>query len=183
MILFTVFLIGVCLSPNFAFLIACLFGLGLALGCDYPTAHIIISETMPSRVRGQQVLAAFGFQAVGALFGTGIGYLILANTESLQAWRWMYATAVIPAVIVLLLRFTVVETPHWLMARDRMQDAVKSTLQLLRRTPTYPTTVTIKQDQSSGDDGAAGWGELFTRKNIRATVLASVPWFLQDLVT
>lgn len=184
MILFTIFLVAVCFSPNFAFLVACLFGLGLALGCDYPTAHVILSETMPSRVRGRQVLSAFGFQAVGALFGTAIGYLILANTESLQAWRWMYATAVVPAVIVLVLRFTIIETPHWLLSRNRNDDAVKATLSLLRRKPVYPSTVTLRDDKApDAHENGAGWGELFAPRNLRATILASVPWFLQDLGT
>ena len=42
---------------------------GLALGCDYPTAHMMISESIASRDRGKLVLGAFAFQAVGALIG------------------------------------------------------------------------------------------------------------------
>jgi MFS transporter, putative metabolite transport protein len=55
----------------------CLFGMGLALGCDYPTAHLVISESTPTRSRGTLVLSAFGFQAAGALVGTAVGYLVL----------------------------------------------------------------------------------------------------------
>jgi putative MFS transporter len=32
-----------------------LLGIGIALGCDYPTAHLIISESIPSRIRGSGV--------------------------------------------------------------------------------------------------------------------------------
>lgn len=39
--LFTFFLILVVFSQNFVWLIVCLFGMGLALGCDYPTAHLV----------------------------------------------------------------------------------------------------------------------------------------------
>ena len=56
-----------------------LFGLGMALGCDYPTAHLVISESIPSSSRGRLVLSAFGFQAVGALAGTAVGILILQS--------------------------------------------------------------------------------------------------------
>ena len=52
MILFTLFLIGVALSPSFWPFLILLFGVGAALGCDYPTAHMVISESIPSRVRG-----------------------------------------------------------------------------------------------------------------------------------
>ena len=53
-------------------------------------------ETM----RGRLVLAAFGFQALGALTGTAVGYSILKNFPEIGAWRWMYATAIIPPVVV-----------------------------------------------------------------------------------
>jgi MFS transporter, putative metabolite transport protein len=73
MIIFCAFLALLILCGNFLSLAICLFGLGLALGCDYPTAHMIISENIPSANRGRLVLGAFGFQAVGALAGTGVG--------------------------------------------------------------------------------------------------------------
>ena len=44
MVIFVAFLILLTISTNFISLIICLFGIGLALGCDYPTAHMIISE-------------------------------------------------------------------------------------------------------------------------------------------
>ena len=67
MILFCAFLALLLLCTGYLSLAICLFGLGLALGCDYPTAHMIISETVPSTARGKLVLGAFAFQALGAL--------------------------------------------------------------------------------------------------------------------
>ncbi|MEO1089810.1 MAG: MFS transporter [Pseudomonadota bacterium] len=185
MIIFTAFLVAVCFSTSFWFLLVCLLGLGIALGCDYPTAHVMISETMSSRVRGRLVLGAFAFQAVGALFGTVVGYLILANLPEIDAWRWMYAAGVVPAVVVVVLRFTVVETPHWLHHRNRVEDAERSILQLLRRTPPYPKHVSLAKPRHRADQATSrrGYGALFSKKHRKATILASVPWFLQDLGT
>jgi MFS transporter, putative metabolite transport protein len=56
MVIFVAFLMLLILSSNFVSLIICLFGIGLALGCDYPTAHMIISENIPSLSRGRLVL-------------------------------------------------------------------------------------------------------------------------------
>src|ERR1700679_2418996 len=97
MIIFCAFLILLTVCTNFISLIICLFGLGVALGCDYPTAHMIISESIPSTSRGKLVLGAFAFQAVGALGGTAVGYFVLVADPTLDAWRWMYATAIVPA--------------------------------------------------------------------------------------
>ena len=73
MLIFMVFLAILTVVPGFWPLVICLFFTGVALGCDYPTAHMIISESTPSARRGQLVIAAFAFQAVGALVGTGVG--------------------------------------------------------------------------------------------------------------
>ena len=48
MALFTLFLVLIDVHADFIWLIVCLFGIGLALGCDYPTAHVVISESTPS---------------------------------------------------------------------------------------------------------------------------------------
>jgi MFS family permease len=82
----------------------------VALGCDYPTAHMVISESIPSSMRGRLVLGAFAFQAIGALTGTVIGYLVLKNVPEIGAWRWMYATAIIPALLVIIGRFSITES-------------------------------------------------------------------------
>lgn len=183
MVVFLAFLMLVCFSPNFTLLLIGLFGIGVALGCDYPTAHLVISESISTRLRGRLVLSAFAFQAVGALFGTGVGYLILANVEEIEAWRWMYATAVIPAVIVILGRLTIPESAHYLMEKGKQSAAAGALSRLLRRNPPYPPSVTLAPPRKSATSADTGWLSLFNSKNRRATILASVPWFLQDLGT
>ncbi len=183
MAIFTLFLVGIIFSPNFGWLVTCLLGMGIALGCDYPTAHVVISESTPSRDRGKLVLSAFGFQAVGMMTAMGVGYLILANADGLGAWRWMYGTAIIPAVIVLVARLNITESAHWLMARDRATEAEREAKRLLHREPPYPKEVTLRKPDSHRDDAAKSYGALFKGRNRRATILASVPWFLQDLGT
>jgi len=186
MIIFAVFLIALSLAPNFIWLVVFLFGVGVALGCDYPTAHLVISESIPTSVRGRLVLSAFAFQAVGALCGTIIGILILREDPQVDAWRWMYATAIIPAILVIVGRFFVTDSAHWLVARGRVEDAERETHRLLKRHPQYPKQVKL-QDPHAGkekkDKPKAHYGALFNKQNRRATILASVPWFLQDLGT
>ena len=133
--IFSICLLLLLPSPNYVWLLICLFGVGLALGCDYPTAHMVISESIPSRDRGKLVLSAFGFQAVGALVGTAVGYLVLYENPELGAWRWMYATAVLPALLVLAGRFFIPDSGHWLVSRGRVREAEKEVGRLLKRQP------------------------------------------------
>ncbi len=186
MVLFNIFLILVALSPGTTWLILCLFGLGLALGCDYPTAHLVISENIPTRFRGKLVLSAFGFQAVGALFGTAVGFMILKANVSVSDWRLMYASAILPALIVLAGRFFTTQSPHWLVAQGRLEEAERELMKLLARVPQYPHRVILSpfaEKLGSDDHKTPPLAKLFKKKNRRATILASLPWFLQDLST
>ena len=183
MIIFSVFLVGLTLAPNFITLVICLFGAGIALGCDYPTAHMVISESIATSMRGRLVLSAFAFQAVGAFFGTALGFGILYANPNLGAWRMMYAAAIVPAILVVIGRLFVTESPHWLVSKGRTEPAEKATTQLLRRNPQYPKNVSLghlAQTHKAAEEHGS-YLALFKKRNRRATILASVPWFLQDL--
>src|ERR1700733_9244845 len=183
MILFCAFLALLLVCQNFLSLAICLFGLGMALGCDYPTAHMIISESIPSLARGKLVLGAFAFQAIGALFGTGVGCLVLLMVPDLSAWRWMFATAIIPALLVTIGRFFIVESPNWLSARGQHDKAEVAVTRLLVRTPQYPSNITLRRHTVDAEQAKPSFWALFDQRNLRATIFASVPWFLQDLGT
>ncbi len=187
MALFVAFLILVTFSGSFLWLIIGLFGLGLALGCDYPTAHLVISENIPSSYRGRLVLAAFGFQAVGALVGTVMGFIILKAEPAIMDWRLMYAMAIVPATLVVLGRLFIPQSAHWLVACGRIPEAEAEIAKLLHRKPAHPKHIKLSDpDAASGisfADRQPSYAKLFQKKHLRATILASVPWFLQDLST
>jgi MFS transporter, putative metabolite transport protein len=181
--LFTVFLFLVALSPNLTWLFIGLVGLGVSLGCDYPTAHLIISESIASTNRGRLVLSAFGFQALGALTGTAVGLIVLDARTAVTDWRWMYASAILPAMLVLVGRFFIPQSGHWLVTQGRIAEAERQLQRLLRRTPPYPQNVQLRIRPEHGKGNQRSYVDLFLKKHRRATILASVPWFLQDLGT
>jgi MFS transporter, putative metabolite transport protein len=185
MIIFTVFLGAAVFCTDFTLLVFCLFGLGLALGCDYPTAHMIISENTPSTSRGRLVLGARAFQAIGALGGALVGYAVLVAVPNLNAWRWMFATAVLPALVVTIARFYITESANWLHTRGAIDRATLAVQRLLVRTPQYPQTIVLSPKAAAAGHEHRGGSflSLFQKRYRRATILASVPWLLQDLGT
>jgi MFS transporter, putative metabolite transport protein len=187
MALFIFFLALVTWSPNLPWLVISLFGVGMSLGCDYPTAHLIISESTPSSARGRLVLSAFGFQAIGAIAGTGVGLLVLQSKESIADWRLMYASAIIPAALVLVGRFFIPQSGHWLVSKKRIAEAEQATAALLRRIPSYPQKIRLKALHHDTPEPARNqtsrYKILFSKEHRAATFFASVPWFLQDLGT
>ena len=184
MIIFCLFLTLLIMVGNFLSLVICLFGVGIALGCDYPTAHMIISESIPSGARGRLVLGAFAFQAVGAMCGIAIGALVLVIYPSLDAWRWMYATALVPAVAITIARFFITESANWLIVRGAHEKAEQAVTRLLYRRPTYPQRVTLTRHVADEHSASTkSFMALFKGHNRRATIFSSAPWFLQDLGT
>ncbi len=179
MALFTCFIGLTALAWNAAILISLLFCVGVTLGADYPTAHIIISEAIPSRFRGRMILAAFSFQAVGSLGGVLVGILMLDIYPELNAWHWMYGVLVIPGIIVTVMRSRLPESSHWLLSRNRAEEAHTAAVKLLGR----PVRILQQQPEDMAQEPKREFKDLFSPRYIRATILTSVPWFLQDLST
>jgi MFS family permease len=72
------------------------------------------------------------------------------------------------------------------MSRGRVEEAEKVIIRLLNRDPQYPKKIRLKEvpdDEPEHERHKSKFGKLFKPKNRRATILASVPWFLQDLST
>src|SRR5262249_7841784 len=82
----------------------------------------------------------------------------------------------------------IVQSPLWLMFRGRVEEAEAATERLLLRDPRYPKEVVLHRAQARDTPHAdqrekAPWSALFQGTNLERTILASVPWFLQDLGT
>src|SRR5215467_3268749 len=100
----------------------------------------------------------------------------------------MYASTLVLAVPVIIGRFFIVQSPLWLMFRGRVEEAEAATERLLLRDPRYPKEVVFHRAQARDTRHAdqrerAPWSALFHGTNLERTILASVPWFLQDLGT
>jgi len=176
MILFCAFVVLLILTNGFIPLVICLFGIGLALGCDYPTAHMIISESIPSHSRGKLALGAFGFSGPGRT-GRDRNWLSCTVLRS-DAWRWMYATAIIPAVLVTAGRFFITESPNWLQAGGAFDRAQSEALRLLHRQPQYPTELRLPREVAAtghASDASPGFAALFNAR------IAARPFWLQCL--
>jgi MFS family permease len=181
MVLLAAALVVAALSPSIPVLIGALFAVGLALGADYPTAHLVISESIPAAVRGRLVLGAFSFQALGAVLGTAIAAVVLGSKPELDTWRIFYLIPVVPVLLVVWGRLFLPESSHWLVSKGNVKKAEKQLRKLLGRKDVELLDLEIAEEGRIAR--SSDWSQLFRGKLQRATILASVPWFLQDLST
>lgn len=161
------------LAWSVAALIAIRFALGMAIGADYPTGASYVAEFVPVKQRPQLLFASLSFQAVGAVVGAFLG-ILLVHTHDLQSWRWMLAMGFVPAVLILILRGQLPESPRWLYSAGRIEDAQRVLSQLLQQ----PVELAIREEPKLE---RLPFGALFSRKFIGRTIFATVPWFCMDV--
>lgn len=145
-------LLAASLSPNAVCLGVALVVIGLGLGADYPLAHLMISEHLPSAWRGRLVLGAFAFQALGAIIGMALASALLQHGGAGADWRLLYRLPLLPLALLTAARLGLPESPAW-------------------------------EGQRHHQARAAGLAPLLQPPWRRATLLATLPWFLQDLAT
>jgi len=83
-------------------------------------------------------------------------------------------------------RFYITESANWLVDRGATDRAQRAATRLLVRKPQYPSNIELPQRAAPAAEGKhqkQGFADLFAPQNRRATIFASVPWFLQDLGT
>ncbi|CAM5697612.1 Sialic acid transporter NanT [Streptomyces antimycoticus] len=90
--------------------------IGIAIGADYPIASALTTELVPRRMRGPALSGLVLAWWIGYGISYWAGWLLLGTGD--DAWRWMLASGAVPAVLFLLLRAGVPESPRWLASRD-----------------------------------------------------------------
>ena len=92
------------------------FCVGFAIGVDMPTSSSMLAEFSPPKLRGALTALLNTAWLIGGCAATLIGYE-LYRTVGISAWRWMFASAAIPAAIIAVMRHGIPETPYWIRER------------------------------------------------------------------
>lgn len=106
-------------DPVWLFLLRLL--IGMAVGADYPIATSLLAEFTPRRYRGPLLGGLVVMWFVGAAVAYIVGELLLMVGD--DGWRWMLASAALPATIIVLLRLGTPESPRWLASKGRTAEA------------------------------------------------------------
>jgi putative MFS transporter len=144
---------------NWQFLAVLRFFVGLALGGLYCVDLPLVQEFVPSQFRGRVSGIVTAFIPIGAMIASfSAAYL----TPSI-GWRGLFLVGLIPAVLTLLIRVWVPESPRWLITNKRFDEAEAAVGWVTGQHHDFRANLNKKEEWV--DDLPAqerhGWGELF----------------------
>lgn len=95
--------------------------IGIAVGADYPIATALVAEFVPTSWRARLIGGLNAMWFVGATVASFVGYWLLSLDDG---WRWMLLSCAVPAVVFLIARASIPESPHWLVGKGRQDEAL-----------------------------------------------------------
>lgn len=111
------------LSPNFTVLLLLRFLTGAAVGGTLPVDYAMMAEFLPADRRGRWLVGLEAFWAVGTVALT-LAFWAATSYAPADAWRWILASAAVPALIGLGLRLWVPESPYYLARSGKADEAL-----------------------------------------------------------
>ena len=142
LLMFAVFTVLGALSPNFGFFVAFRFLAGVGLGGCIPVDYALVGEFTPAKLRGRVLTAMDGWWPVGAALSFFVSGWVMATADN---WRLILAVMILPAFMVFLVRRSVPESPLYLAAKGREEQARAVIDQLVQRTGATPRDYVIEQ--------------------------------------
>jgi MFS transporter, putative metabolite:H+ symporter len=111
-------------SVNAGMLVICRVLTGIGVGALYPVADSFLSEILPKERRGRLAAWAYTTSYVAVPL---VGFLALwlnpMHFGAVAGWRVILAIGSLGAVLVLIVQHKLPESPRWLLAQGRVQEA------------------------------------------------------------
>jgi MFS family permease len=115
---------GVCaMAPNFAVMALGRAIVGFGLGGEIAIAVTMLAEFCSTRFRGTAVgLVNVGAGGLGNFLAPGFGLLVFWMFPGDNAWRWLFACLMVPALLGAFYRRYIPETPRFLLSQGRVKE-------------------------------------------------------------
>ncbi|MGK9166690.1 MFS transporter [Inquilinus limosus] len=151
---------------------------GIGTGGEVPVASAYINEYIGSKGRGRFFLL---YEVMFLLGLVGAG-LIARALVPVYGWQAMFLVGLVPAAILIPLRFFMKESPRWLASKGRYDEADRIVTDLEKSAAAAGHTLAEPKPIVMGTAGRSHWRELFTGIYRRRTLTIWAMWFCSYLV-
>lgn len=95
------------------------FLVGFGVGGEFAAGAALVAETFPAHARATALGIVQATSALGNIMA-GVIYLVITRYFAMEdAWRWVFAVGILPAMLVVVIFFYVREPDSWLAAREK----------------------------------------------------------------
>jgi putative MFS transporter len=94
---------------------------GMGVGADLNLVSTYIGELSPARLRGRISVTTFLLGIIGQAVTPFVALALIPSLHN--GWRWLFIIGGVIAVIALLARFELPESPRWLALHGRLEEA------------------------------------------------------------
>lgn len=182
LLLFGVASLAAAFAPNMTILILCRFVMGLGLGAENVVGYSTMTEFVPARSRGKYL----GLMAVCVVSGLPVALLVASFVVPMFGWRAMFVLGGIGALVVWYMRKNLPESPRWLEAVGRREEAEalmqKIESEAAQGKPLPPVT-TVSTVQASGQLSSLFAPPLLSRMIVGSICLITINTLLYGFVT
>ncbi|GAM25716.1 hypothetical protein SAMD00019534_088910, partial [Acytostelium subglobosum LB1] len=153
-------------ATNYSTLLAGRIITGFAVGVASAVVPTYISEVAPHYMRGALGLLRQSTITFGIMVSSLVAYG-LVNKDN--GWRYTFAIATVPSFIQVALIYWFLETPRFLVSKNRVNDAFNTIRKLDTSLPTDSVNNQIQKIKNNilEQQGTSGWSQLFKKKFLR----------------
>ena len=166
------------MAPNWELLFAARVLTGIGCGAEVVVAAVYVSEMISTKLRESYVSATVTFVSLGWCLAALLG-LIFGDVE--HGMRYIQICGALPIIMLLIWRRQLPESPRWLLAKNRVDDASKVVEYLEGERSIAPR---LGKREGSTDlrspmrDALRSYLEAFGRGQVRKTLLGAFTWFV-----
>ena len=142
------------------------FFVGACIGIASLTVPLYIAEMAPARIRG----ALVSLNQLAITVGIGVAYFIDYGFAGTGNWRWMFISAVLPAIVLLIGMIFLPESPRWLARQGFRERALENFRRLGRGDE---AEAELAEVEGALREEQEGFGSLF-RPGFRVAVLVGI---------
>lgn len=145
---------------------------GLSVGGSSVVSPMYIAEISPARYRGRLVAITQFNIVLGILLAFFSNYVIAELELGDVEWRWMFGVEAFPAAAFFALLFLTPQSPRWLVARGRKEEA-HAVLVALGEDPASAGE-RVREIEASLETGERGEEDRFFSRRYRKPILLAV---------